>query len=522
MDMPTPADLFTRAVQLHKQGALREAEHLYRQVLAAEPSNAAALNFLGMLACQLGDLNAAGEFFRRAIHFRPQEYGFYNNLGLVYEGLGRPTDAVSCYQQALKLAPNTPEVLVGLGNALHALGRTDEAEAHLRQAIALRPGYAQAHNNLGSLRTWQGRPAEAMASLQEALRLQPNYVEAHNNLGYAFKELGRLDEAEAEFNEALRLAPEFADAHWNRAILWLLRGDTERGWPEYEWRWPAQGLAPREFTQPRWDGSPLEGRTILLHAEQGLGDTIQFIRFAPLVAERGGRVVVECQPPLARLLATAAGIDQVVPRGESLPAFDVHAPLLSVPGLLQTTLGTIPSGVPYLQVDPGLVQHWRRELESFEGRKIGIAWQGNPAFRGDRQRSVPLSQFAPLAAVPGVQLISLQVGPALEQIRGVANQSQVHDLTPRRRPDVDGFQDTAAIMMNLDLVTSTDTSVPHLAGALGVPVWLALAHAADWRWLLDRGDSPWYPTMRLFRQDKPGDWPALFTAMAEELRRTAS
>jgi Flp pilus assembly protein TadD len=481
--MPT-AETFARAVQLHRRGALREAEQLYREVLAAEPGNAPALNYLGMIACQLGDLDAAAEFFRRAIRCRPQEYGFYNNLGLVYEALRRPADAIGCYEQALKVAPSTPELHVGMANALFALDRIDEAETHLRRAVALRPDYAQAHNNLGHMLVFNGR----------------------------------LDDAEAEYNEAVRLSPEYADAHWNRSMLWLMRGDTERGWPEYEWRWPALGLSPRPFSQPRWNGAPLAGRTILLHAEQGLGDTIQFIRFAPLVRERGGSVVVECQPVLCRLLETAPGIDRLVARGEPLPAFDTHAPLLSVPGLLETTVASIPAQVPYLRADPALVERWRQKLAPVEGCKVGIAWQGNPAVRTDRQRSVPLAHFAPLAAVPGVQLISLQVGPAVDQIRALAGRFDILDLGPERSPGADPFQETAAIMQNLDIVVSSDTSVPHLAGALGLPVWLALGYAADWRWLQGRSDSPWYPTMRLFRQSRRGDWDSVFARIATELQ----
>jgi Flp pilus assembly protein TadD len=517
--MHTPGEIFAHAVQLHQQGDLRAAEALYRQVLTADPANAPALNYLGMIACQLGDFNAAGEFFRRAIRVRPNEYGFYNNLGMVYDRLERPADAITCYEEALRYAPNSPDVHLGIANALYRLDRLDEAKAHLQTALTLRPNYPQAHNNLGDVLIRQGQPEEAVASFQQALRLHPQYADAHNNLGFALKELGRLDEAEAEFTEALRLAPDHVDAHLNRSILQLLRGETEHGWLDYlYWRWVAKRLAQRDLGRPSWDGSPLHGRTILLHSEQGLGETIQFIRFASPVKALGGTVIVQCPAPLLRLLETAPDVDRLVADEEVLPPFDVHAPLLSVPALLNTTLATLPARVPYLRAEPALVEHWRNELASLSGLKVGIAWQGSTMFRTDRQRSVPLARFAPVAAVPGVQLIALQIGPAVDQIRAISRHFQVLDLTLRRNPSTDSFQETAAIMQNLDLIISTDTSVPHLAGALGLPVWLALAHVADWRWLMNRSDSPWYPTMRLFRQPQPGDWHSVFTAIATELQ----
>ena len=312
------------------------------------------------------------------------------------------------------------------------------------------------------------------------------------------------------------LKPDYADAHWNLSLLNLLTGDFESGWPGFEWRWQTkqQNFHRRHDSRPLWDGQPLAGRTILLHAEQGLGDTIQFVRYVPLVQERGGRVVVECQPPLLSLLADSPGIDLVLAQGEPLPAFEVQAPLLSLPGILGTTLGSIPARVPYLRADPELAQSWRKKLEPLGGFKVGIVWQGNPQFKGDRQRSIPLRHYQALARVEGVRLLSLQKGPGADPLRAGATAFPVLDLGAQ----LETFGDTAAVLENLDLLISSCTSVPHLAGALGVPVWLALPFVPDWRWLLEREDSPWYPHHRLFRQDRPGDWNGVFERIATALR----
>jgi tetratricopeptide (TPR) repeat protein len=520
--MPTIAELYAQAVKLHQAGEIRQAEQMYRQVYAADNRHADAVHQIGLIAYQLGDFAAADQLIRLALGINSRAAAYHCNLGLVSEALGKPAEAMRCYEQALRLNPNLAEAQVGLGNTLLARDRIADAEVHFRQATQLRPGFPEAHNNLGNVLVRQGRFAEAAAAYEEALTLRPNYLQAHSNLGHALKELGRFDEAMAHLEEALRLQPDNADAHWNRALLWLLRGDFERGWPEYEWRWPAHRLQPRAFKEPRWDGGRLDGRTILLHGEQGLGDTLQFIRYAPLVHERGGKVIVECHAALVRLVQKVTGVERALPPNSELPAFDVYAPLLSLPGILHTTLATVPAKVPYLDADLALVEKWRSELTALGSFKIGIAWQGNPAFAGERQRTVPLEHFAALAAVPGVRLISLQKGPGAEQLQKRTDRVPVLDLGPRLDETAGPFQDTAAIMQCLDLVVSSDTAIPHLAGALGVPVWVALPHVPDWRWLLGRDDSPWYPTMRLFRQSRPGDWEGVFKQIAADVRSLAA
>src|SRR5262249_4127745 len=293
--------------------------------------------------------------------------------------------------------------------------------------------------------------------------LRPDYPDGFHNLAVTLAAQGEFAQALANNAEALRLQPEHPGARNCRALWWLQQGDFERGWPEYEWRWKVRGVAARPFRQPAWAGLPLAGRTILLYAEQALGDTLQFIRYAPLVKERGGTVVVECQAPLAHLLAGCPGIDRLVPRGSPLPDFDVQAPLLSLPRILRTALAAVPANVPYIFPDAGLVTRWRGELGADPSVKVGIAWQGRTTFPGDRLRSLPLSHFDPLARVEGVRLISLQKGPAREQIKDVARRFAVVDLGGRLDEATGAFMDTAAVMKGLDLVVTSDTSVAHLA-----------------------------------------------------------
>ncbi len=537
---------------LAEQGRADEAEACFRQALRLRPDRADAHNHLGLLLLRQGRLDAAGDCFEQALRCDPAAADAHNNLGVVLREKGRPDEAAACFHRALALQPDHAGAHNNLGRVCEDRGRLEEAAARYSLALCHQPGDAAFHNNLGNALTRLSRPDEALPRYQQAVRLSPAEPVYHSNLANALTLAGRPEEAEACCRQALRLRPAFADARHNLAItlaaqgkfeealahneealrlepehpgarncraLWRLQhGDFARGWPEYEWRWKVRGVTARAFREPAWDGSPLNGRTILLYAEQALGDTIQFIRCAPLVKERGGAVVVECQPPLARLLASCPGVDDLVPRGSPLPPFDVQAALLSLPGLLGTTLETVPRNVPYLSADPDLVAGWRRELGGEAAFKVGIAWQGSATFAGDRLRSAQLRHFAPLARVEGVRLFGLQKGSAREQIRA-PGPFAVTDLGATLDEAAGAFMDTAAVMMNLDLVVTTDTSVAHLAGALGVSVWVALSVGPDWRWLLAREDCPWYPSMRLFRQSRPHDWDEVFERMAVELRR---
>jgi Flp pilus assembly protein TadD len=509
-------------VALGQSGRQAEAVAAFREALRLEQEFAQAHHNLGVALAQLGESHEAVASFRRALRLRPDYPEAYYNLANTLGGMGRWAESVESYRQAIRFKPDYAEALCNLGLALTEsgqLGELGEAVVLLRQAARLRPDYVEAHNNLGLALAALGRFDEAVASYEQGLHLAPNHAQTHANLGSAFKEQGRLDEAVACYQQALRLDPESASAHWNLSLAWLQMGDYERGWREYEWRWRRKGAAMRPFRQPLWDGGPLKDRTILLHSEQGLGDTIQFVRYAALVKQHGGRVVLECPGLLLPLFAGVPGVDQLVAEGAELPPFEVHSPLISLPRLLGTTLETVPADVPYLTADPGLVETWRQRLESIDGYKIGICWQGNPHHRWDRHRSVPLSQFACLAARPGVRLISLQKEHGTEQIAALASLVPVINFGDELDRTAGAFMDVAAIMRNLDLVITTDTAIAHLAGALGAPAWLLLSSIVDWRWLLKREDTPWYPTMRLFRQDTLDDWDVVFGRMTAELRQ---
>ncbi len=556
--MVTVAELFERALQYHVTGNLLQAETIYRQILQTDPTCADAHANLGVILRQQGKPAEAARHLEQATKLNPNHAYSHFNLGMALFDLGRLADAASCYQHALLMEPGFADAHYQLGNALFLQGQLGEAAACYLQAARLNPEHADAHYNLGKALHDLGRPAEAIPSYrralqlnpdsveghnnlgnalrdlsqvdeavacyEQALRLNPNFALTHNNLGNAYREQGKLDMAAACYLEALRLKPDYDEAHVNLGMLRFLEGNFEAGWPEYEWRFRIKRLNLRSYPQPRWDGSSLVGKTILLQAEQGFGDTLQFIRYAPLVKERGGTVLSECPPELVRILQTCAGIDQIYPAGSVMPLFDVRIPLLSLPAVLKTTLDKIPASVPYLEADANLVELWRQTISgdpSATALKVGIFWQGSPRFAqvecriADQKRSISLAQFEPLARLPGVRLFSLQKGYGTEQLAQWKDRWHIIDLGSK----LGDFMDTAAAMMNLDLVITADTAPAHLAGALGAPVWNLLYTAACWRWLCDREDSPWYPTMRLFRQKRLGDWDEVMGRVAAEVQR---
>jgi hypothetical protein len=369
----------------------------------------------------------------------------------------------------------------------------------LRQAVRLRPQAAEANNNLGLVLADLGRFEQAEACYHEALRLNPGYAEAHTNLGCALKELNRVEEALACFDMALRLAPDSHSSRYNRGLTLLQAGQWEQGWRDYEYRWGRKGMPERPMAGPRWDGTSPAGKTILVWCEQGLGDAIQFVRYTSLLAERGARVVLECPRMLVRLFSTCPGIAQLVAEGEPLPSHDAQVPMMSLPGLLGTTVDNVPCRVPYLSAEPERVAAWRRRLPPNGKFRVGIVWQGNPRFGMDRWRSVPLERFAPLAAVEGVELVSLQKGPGIEQLKTLRGRLAMTELEGEWDAESGAFLDTVPVMKCMDLVLSVDTAAGHVAGALGVTVWLLLSQVSDWRWLRQRQETAWYPTMRLFR-----------------------
>jgi tetratricopeptide (TPR) repeat protein len=516
-------------------GQWQEAVTNYHQALRLKPDFAAAYFNLANARRMQGDLDEAIGHYQQALRLQPAYAEAHNNLALAFDGKGMVERAISQYRQALRLKPDFAEAHNNLGSALEGQGNIPQAAIHFQEALRLRPDFAEAHSNLGNALHRQGQLAEAMAHFQTALRIRPQFAEARSNLGSSLFCRGELEEAMVQFQEALRIEPGHVEAHKGRALLWLLRGDFEHGWPELEWSAGDPKLVEQRFSQPIWDGSPLGGRAILLHAEQGFGDTIHFIRYVQLVAQCGGKVIVECQAPLVQVLAGALGMIQVVPRDGDLPPFDIQASLVKLPRIFDTRLDTIPSMIPYVRAAPLRVEKWRRELKkcgskttasnfAFRTRhtarclKVGIAWQGNPSYYYDRYRSVPLAQCERLAAIDGVQLISLQKGPGVEQLAAWRGQNAPTALGDHFDEAAGAFMDTAAIMRNLDLVICSDSAVAHVAGALGVQVWVLLPLVPDWRWLLERESSPWYPTMRLFRQTRQGHWGDVFTRVTAELR----
>ncbi len=503
---------------LRHLGLWADAAASYQECLRLQPDFVEAHHNLGLAFRYQDKRKEAEASYREALRLQPTHASALNNLGVLLKDRDQLDEAIRCLRKAIELNPKGPQPLSNLGVTLAHQKKLEEAIECYRKALSLKPDYADAHSNLGNALRDLGKHEEAVSHFEEALRIQPEFAEAHNNLGIARGQQGDLAQAVACYGRALQYKPDYPDARLNRSLAWLAMGDFEQGWPEYEYRWQGKTKRPRNFKQPLWDGSNLNGRTILLYPEQGLGDTLQFIRYALLVKQRDGRVLFECPKVLVRLLSGCPGIDQVIPEGSALPEFDVQAPLLSLPGRFRTNLETIPATVPYIFPDPDLLKHWREAMKHLGGFKIGIAWQGSTTHKMDRHRSIPLRQFAPLARVPGVRLIGLQIGAGTEQLDEGTCGFPVQDLG--RFVDARGaFTDKAALMKQLDLVIACDTSLAHLAGALRVPVWIAVSFAPDWRWLRDREDSPWYPTLRIFRQKEWGNWEEVFARMAAELTR---
>jgi tetratricopeptide (TPR) repeat protein len=464
----------------------------------------------------------------RALMLRRDFVEAHANRGNALHELKRFEEALASHDRALTLRPDYAEAHSNRGNALHELKRFEEALASYDRALTLRPDYAEAHSNRGNALQELRRFEEAIVSYDRALALRSDLAEAYSNRGNALKELARFDEALASYDRALAVRPDFADAHFNEGMCRLLIGDLYRGWAKSEWRWETEQIrnAKRSFSQRLWLGSDeIASKTILLHAEQGLGDTIQFCRYAPLVVERGARVILEVQRPLHDLMRTLSGAPsdavQIVSAGDPLPDFDLHCPFLSLPLAFATRLETIPSGRSYLSATAEKTRAWRERLGKREKPRIGLVWAGNPrkelpgANRIDGQRSVTVDRLAPLFQVTACEFFSLQKGDdAVRQLRDSDLCRQVIDCTD----DLRDFSDTAALIENLDLVISVDTSVAHLAGALGKPFWLLNRYNTCWRWLLDREDSPWYPIARLFRQDATRQWDPVIARVAAALQ----
>ena len=509
--------------------AVREAEEAYQRgddaaarreclaLLQQDPDEPRALCLLAAMAADARRLDEGLQWARRALSVAPQSARSHYAMGRVYEAAGRYAAAESSYREATRLDAADARAHNNLGCVLMMQGRLDEALSCFRRALAIDPAQPQANSNYASIAQDARAQELAIEGYWRQIAANPNDAGAHIHLGNSCAELGRVDEALAHFDRALALDPHSAEAHFARSLVLLLRGDYREGWREYEWRWKIKAFsAPAErFAQPMWDGRALAGETLLLHAEQGFGDTLQFVRYAALAAERCGAVVLECQPTLKNLLHGAPGVVRVIGAGEPLPSVAAHAPLMSLPAIFGTTLDTVPWSGAYVTADDGLVQKWRTLLEPYasSGRRVGLVWAGNPKHWSDRKRSLGLEMLAPLAAAADCTFISLQKGEPAAQASSPPAGMRLVDLTAEIRD----FADTAALMRQLDLVVAVDTAVAHLAGALGAPTWLILPHPPEWRWLLKGDRSPWYPTMRLFRRPPGADWSAAIDELARAL-----
>jgi tetratricopeptide (TPR) repeat protein len=502
---------YQNGLKLHGAGRLPEAEQAYRQVLAAQPGHADAMHMLGVLASQCGQPQAALACLDQAIALKPSAALFHVNRAGALLALRQMDAAEAACREALRLKRNCAEAWQVLGHVLADTNRAEEAVAAYRDALRLKADLPEIHSHLGLALRLAGRLEDAALALRQGVRRAPRDPVAYVNLAGIMKELGRLDEAETGYRTAIRLQADDPVAHFNLGVALLLAGRLADGWPEYAWRFRAAAARIPACDKPRWGGEPLDGRTLLIRAEQGLGDTIQFCRYVRNAVARGS-VVFEVQPGLRALMANIIEPERIIQVGDALPAFDVWCPLLDLPLLL----GMEAPLPPYLTPEPDRVAMWRQRIGP-QGRKIGIAWQGNPSAAVERGRSVPLNEFLPLARVPGIRLISLQKHHGLDQLAAVPEGMVVETLGEDFDTGPDAFADAAAVMQSLDLVISSDTSIPHLAGALGRPVWVALQHVPDWRFQIAGETSLWYPSMRLFRQTKRGDWAGVFARIAQAL-----
>jgi len=543
------AALFQEGLSLHLQGQLEQARLAYERMLALHPGHADAMHMLGVLAMQSTNYALAVERISVSVQANPVNATAQFNLGLAYKELQRFDEALSCFQQAIDLRPDYAQAFFNRALVLQATGRLDAALADFEKAIEIQPDYAQAWNNRGVVLQEQLRWEDAASSYVQATAAQPDLGQAHYNLGNALRALGRFEEAITSYDAAIALEADtahafnnrglalqelqrsaqaiasydaaiaiqanYADAYWNKAIELLLCGDFAQGWKLYEWRWQRDAFTSRkrDFAQPLWLGdAPLVDKTVLLHAEQGLGDSIQFCRYARDVQALGAHVLLEVPRPLMSLFASLEGVSQIIEKGAPLPQFDYHCPLLSLPLAFQTRLEQLPGHTPYLASTAPQRDRWQRRLGPRTKPRVGLVWSGNALDKNDLQRSMRLQDLLPYLS-SDFEFICLQkeMRPADQHL---IQTSQIRFFGAQ----IEDFSDTAALCDLVDLVISVDTSVAHLAGALGKPTWILLPYSPDWRWMLHRDDSPWYPSVRLYRQTQERAWPSVLERMRSDLR----
>jgi tetratricopeptide (TPR) repeat protein len=511
---------YNLALDLKKKGRIDEAIATFKELLRLNDENPDLHYDLANAYTSKGQWPEAIRHYSQAVAIDPGNAHAFNNLGVALKNSGDTTAAIAMFQKAIALNADIAEYYNNLGNALQMQGLMKDAIGHFKQAVRLRPDFAEAHYNLGFLLQNKNDLQTAIQHYKSALLSKPGFFEAHNNLAVTSHCLGQYEIARAHYDAAVCIQPQNHDTRWNRAMLLLSNGEFEEGWREFEHRLTQSGWAtnyPFKHAKPRWEGLPLNGKRLLIHDEQGFGDTIQFARFLPLLKAYDGRILFETRQALVSLLCEFPGIDEIVVRTAAQrpeAAYDLYTPLLSLPMLLKTTVRNIPSPQGYLQADTEKAEKWREELKGI-GLKVGIVWAGNPAHKNNQNRSCALAHIKTLLDLEGVTFFSLQ--------KDVAPLDWQTEISPYAMTDCGGkigdFSDTAAIIHNLDLTISVDTATAHLAGAMGKPAWVLLPNVSDWRWMRNRSDSPWYRSMRLFRQKRPGDWESVFIEIKNELRK---
>ncbi|MGZ5052574.1 MAG: tetratricopeptide repeat protein [Methylobacter sp.] len=497
------------------EAAINSFEH----VLKLKPGHIGAINNIGIALCDSAQYQRALEKYDQVLEIKSDHIDAWFNRSNALLKLKRYEEAIESFGHVLELNPGHVDAMNNIGIALYELGRYQQALDKYILVLKHKPGHIEAEYNRGNALLKLMRYDEAIDSYRHVLKLNPEHADSFNNIGIALYALRRLDDALQNYRHALDIQPDHAGAQFNSGLCHLQLGNFSEGWKRYEWRWKNNNIKdkPRSYAQPLWLGNErIQGKSILVYGEQGLGDILQFCRYVKLIADLGGKVILEARASLFRLLSGLQGVSQLIVEGDLLPAFDFHCPMLSLPLAFKTDLASIPYNVPYLFAEDERVIYWRKKLDDREF-KIGINWQGNPMAAIDVGRSFALKYFYRLAQIPDVRLISLQKNEGTEQLQSMPEGMEVLVLGDDFDAGSDAFCDSAAVIKNLDLVITSDTAIAHLAGALGCPVWLLLKHVPDWRWMLDGEDSPWYPTMRIFRQKISDDWEAVFDEVANAL-----
>ena len=489
----------------------------YQMALKIKPDYAEAVLNLGTVLMATGQKEQAIAYFQKALSLKPDYAEAYFSLGKAFKDEDRLEEALNFYMEALANKPLYPDALNNVGNVLLELQRSHEAVAVLTKALEIKPDYVEAHSNLGNALKEQNRAEDAIASYRRAISLNPDFAEAHCNLGVLFKELGDLDKAMSCFSKALEIRPDYAEANHNIGLAFLLKGNLEKGWQGYASRWKINPLKKtrRTYEEASWEGQDIKDKTLFLYPEQGLGDFIQFVRYLPLIQELGGRVITEAPGALYKNTCDSFEGFQIIKPGQTPDQFDFHAPMLDLPMLLGTTEHSIPAPESYLSAPEKITQKWHERLNAYDGLRVGLVWAGDPKHKNDKNRSIDPSHLAPLLHLDGVKIFSLQVGHD-----GEANKVLGEDIVDLA-PELTSFDETAAVMTNLDVVISIDSSPAHLAGSLGRRVWTLLPFMPDWRWMLDGETTSWYPSMLLFRQATIGDWKSVIEDVCQALQATS-